>query len=176
MYVPTLTELFQSWLSSSVKGRVPVECLFRAVKFLKFAWTLLNHGSPPWMKLFASKEQLNEKAKLCPYFQVRSTTTPPVYRTNIALLEHLDNTFESIKAAFKNDPMMLYLTAVRPSRQGLPVTSSVMLINHQGRDKVPDRASTFKHIWILTSKRQLKRAVNYTVNAGDSVIFSYVYL
>lgn len=67
-----------------------------------------------------SKLELNEKHKplfnappvapLLPGAFILSHTTPSA---NILLSEHLDNAYEASEAAFQNDPMYLYLAAVR---------------------------------------------------------------
>ncbi|KAI5120671.1 hypothetical protein M0805_006960 [Coniferiporia weirii] len=65
--------------------------------------------------------------------------------------EHLDNAYESIDAAFKNDPMFGY-------------------INEKAKKPGPRRQALVKSIWKFTYGHSMKRKLIYTVNAGDAVL------
>ncbi|KAL5487674.1 hypothetical protein ACEPAI_5782 [Sanghuangporus weigelae] len=66
------------------------------------------------------------------------------------LPEHLDNAFETVESAFKNDPLLLYIKA--------------------GQEWSPFRTVIYRCLWKFRRRRELRKKLAYTVNAGDAVI------
>ncbi|THH12250.1 hypothetical protein EW145_g94 [Phellinidium pouzarii] len=66
-------------------------------------------------------------------------------------LEHLDNVYDTINAAFKDDPMSKY-------------------INEGTKEPGPRGRAVLKRIWKSVYGHSIKRRLTYTVNAGDAII------
>ncbi|EJD01505.1 uncharacterized protein FOMMEDRAFT_158657 [Fomitiporia mediterranea MF3/22] len=99
--------------------------------------------------MIALSPNKSDSESLSDYALEKACNTP---RVELLQPEHLDKLFESLEAAFKEDPVALYIKA--------------------GKERTPNEEAFYKKVWKFLHRRAIKRKMAYTINAGDAAVIA----